>query len=119
LTEPVDGTLTDRTHPAVHLDRNGSHGLTSLQDALGRLAVAGVRMDLGVLWNGYAPPSDKPAKKAAMTIPVSGVNCGKPYPPAGRVKDLPVPTPPRGTTMETPTTGPPHAVAATPPSELH
>jgi hypothetical protein len=114
LTELVGRILNDRTHRAVHLDRHGSHGLTSLQDALGRLAVAGVGMDLGVLWNAYAPPSDKPAKKPAMTIPVSGVNCGKPYPPAGGARDLPAPNPPRETTVETP-----RAVAATPSNEIH
>jgi acyl transferase domain-containing protein len=98
LTELVGRILGDREHSAVNLDRKGSHGLTSLQIALGRLAVGGVHMDLGVLWASYAPLSDKPAKKAAMAVPVSGVNFGKPYPPAGGVKDLPPPNPPREAT---------------------
>ncbi len=98
LTELVGRILGDREHSAVNLDRKGSHGLTSLQIALGRLAVGGVRMDLGVLWASYAPPSDKPAKKAAMAVPVSGVNFGKPYPPAGGAKDLPPPNPAREAT---------------------
>ncbi|HZI58486.1 MAG TPA: SDR family oxidoreductase, partial [Verrucomicrobiae bacterium] len=95
LTELVGRILGDREHYAINLDRKGSHGLTSLQIALGRLAVGGVSMELGVLWAPYAPLSDKPAKKPAMAVPVSGVNYGKPYPPAGGAKDLPLPNPPR------------------------
>ena len=98
LTELVGRILGDREHRAVNLERKGSHGLTSLQIALGRLAVGGVPMDLGVLWAPYAPFSDKPVKKPAMAVPVSGVNFGKPYPPAGGVKDLPLPNPPREAT---------------------
>jgi acyl transferase domain-containing protein/NADP-dependent 3-hydroxy acid dehydrogenase YdfG len=95
LTELVGRILRDREHLAINLDRKGSHGLTSLQIALGRLAVRGVAMDLGILWAQYAPLPDAPAKKPAMAIPVSGVNYGKPYPPAGGAKDLPPPNPPR------------------------
>jgi len=104
LTELVGRILGDREHHAINLDRKGSHGLTSLQIALGRLAVGGAFMELGVLWAPYAPLSDKPAKKPAMAVPVSGVNYGKPYPPAGGAKDLPLPNPPRAVDTATPRT---------------
>ncbi|MBZ5504301.1 MAG: SDR family oxidoreductase [Acidobacteriia bacterium] len=126
LTELVGRILGDREHHAVSLDRKGSHGLTSLQVALGRLAVGGIPMDLSVLWASYAPFSDKPAKKAAMAIPVSGVNFGKPYPPAGGAKDLPPPNPPREASMApvqadqpVATQRPVAEVATTPPDVQH
>src|SRR5207244_186350 len=72
LTDLIERILTGREHDAINLDRKGAHGLTTLQGALGRLAVAGVAMDLGVLWTAYAPPSDKPAKKPAMAMSISG-----------------------------------------------
>lgn len=95
LTELVDRILGDREHYAVNLDRKGVHGLTTLHGALGRLAVAGVPLEFGALWAGYAPLSDKPAKKPAMAMPISGASYGKPYPPPGGAKDLPPPNPPR------------------------
>ena len=76
LTELVDRILGAREHRAIHLDRKGRHGLTSLQFASGRLAVAGVSMNFSVLWDDLAPPVEAPAKKQAMSIPVSGVNQG-------------------------------------------
>lgn len=104
LTELVGRILCGRPHLAVNLDQHGSHGITTLQIALGRLAVAGIAIDPGFLWTHYAMPSDKPGKKAAMAIAVSGVNYGKPYPPAGGTSDLPAPNPPRR-----------HAIEAAPP----
>ena len=52
-------------------------------------------MNLSVLWDDQAPPVEAAAKKQAMSIPVSGVNQGKPYPPAGGAKELPPPNAPR------------------------
>ena len=95
LTELVGRILGEREHHAVNLDRKGKNGVSSLQEALGRLAVGGVAMDLSVLWAAYAPASDKPAKKPAMAMPISGINYGKPYPPPGGAKDLPPPNPAR------------------------
>jgi acyl transferase domain-containing protein/acyl carrier protein len=95
LTELVGRILGEREHLAVNLDRKGKNGVSSLQEALGRLATGGVAMDLSVLWAAYAPASDKPAKKPAMAMPISGINYGKPYPPPGGAKDLPPANPPR------------------------
>ena len=95
LTELVGRILGDRPHRAVSLDRKGKHGVTTLQEGLGRLAIAGVSMNLAPLWEQFQPESDKPAKKPAMTMPINGANTGRPYPPPGGAKDLPKPNGPR------------------------
>ena len=95
LTELVGRILGDRPHRAISLDRKGKHGVTTLQEGLGRLALTGVPVDFAPLWQQFAPPSEKPLKKPAMTMPVSGANSGRPYPPPGGAKDLPPPNPPR------------------------
>ncbi len=95
LTELVGRILGDRAHRAVSLDRKGKHGVTTLQEGLGRLAIAGVQLNLAPLWEQYQPASDKPAKKPAMTMPINGANTGRPYPPVGGAKDLPKPNGPR------------------------
>lgn len=95
LTDLVGAILTDREHRRINLDRKGAHGLTTLLTALGRLSVAGVSLNLASLWAEYKPSSPKKPKKPAMVMQVSGVNYGKPYPPAGGAKDLPPPNPPR------------------------
>ena len=95
LTELVGRILGDRPHRAISLDRKGKHGVTTLQEGLGRLALAGVAMDFAPLWAQFAPASDKPVKKPAMTMPICGANTGSPYPPRGGAKDLPPPNPPR------------------------
>ncbi|MCU0753541.1 MAG: SDR family oxidoreductase [Xanthomonadales bacterium] len=95
LTELVGRILGERPHRAISLDRKGKHGVTTLQDGLGRLALAGVAMDFAPLWAPFAPPSEQPVKKPAMTMPICGANPGRPYPPPGGAKDLPPPNPPR------------------------
>ena len=95
LTELVGRILGDRPHRAIALDRKGKHGVTTLQEGLGRLALAGVAVDFGPLWAPFAPPSTKPVKKPAMTMPIIGANSGRPYPPPGGAKDLPPPNGPR------------------------
>lgn len=95
LTELVGAILGDREHRRINLDRKGTHGLTALLTALGRLSVAGMSLDFRSLWNEYQPSSPKKSKKRGMVMQVSGVNYGKPYPPAGGAKDLPPPNPPR------------------------
>jgi acyl transferase domain-containing protein len=52
LTDLVDRALGDQPHTAVATDRPGEHGLTTLVDALARLAVAGVPVDLAALHAG-------------------------------------------------------------------
>ncbi|WP_394844171.1 SDR family NAD(P)-dependent oxidoreductase [Pendulispora brunnea] len=82
LTDFVTRTLGERPHRAIATDRKGRHGVTSLNEALGRLAVAGVAVDFSILWSHDAPVRDTPArKKPQMAIAITGANVGKPYPP--------------------------------------
>src|ERR1019366_2583465 len=86
LTGLVRQILGEREHDAVSLDRRGQHGVTSLQDGLGRLAVGGLAMDFASLWDGCAPAGgsaaeNRPAAMATATVTIDGGNYGRPYPP--------------------------------------
>jgi acyl transferase domain-containing protein/NADP-dependent 3-hydroxy acid dehydrogenase YdfG len=119
LTGLVGQILGERPHVATGLDRRGRHGLTSLQDGLGRLAVNGVAMDLEVL----LPPTGAsgvvlgaPLSKSAVKL--DGGNYGRPYPPragdpppeAGRPVSAP-----RAAAVVKPAVQAPAAVPAVPP----
>ncbi|MFD9780815.1 SDR family NAD(P)-dependent oxidoreductase [[Kitasatospora] papulosa] len=96
LTGLVTQILGDRDHLAVGLDRKGRNGITSLQDALGRLAVRGVPLDHDHMWAPYAPPAAAAEEhKPRMTVQINGRNQGRVYPPAGGAAALPPPNPPR------------------------
>jgi acyl transferase domain-containing protein len=92
LTGLVGRILGDRPHLAVALDRPGRHGVTSLQDGLGRLAAAGIALDLGALWARTATPVVRPALSRSA-VRIDGGNYGRPY-PAGSGASL-SPTTPR------------------------
>ncbi|WP_199693716.1 type I polyketide synthase, partial [Sorangium cellulosum] len=82
LTNLVGDILSGRPHRAVALDRKGKHGVTSLFEAVARLAVAGVPVDARVLWEGFAAPVDpRTLPKPKLALPINGSNYGKPYPP--------------------------------------
>ena len=92
LTALVGRILADRPHLAVSLDRKGRHGVTALHEALGRLAVAGVSVNVDALWAPYPPPASTPeVQKPRMTKMLSGANYGKPYPPLDEVPSAPTP----------------------------
>jgi acyl transferase domain-containing protein len=77
LTGLVGQILGDRPHVAVALDQRGRHGLTCLQEGLGRLAVHGVLMDLSALTADVAPSAPRAAlSKSAVRI--DGGNYGRP-----------------------------------------
>lgn len=76
LTGLVGKILADREHTAVSTERRGRSGVSELQRALGRLAVAGVDVRFPALWEGVAEPL-RP-KRSAMTVPILGANYGKP-----------------------------------------
>jgi acyl transferase domain-containing protein len=77
LSGLVGQILGQREHAAVSLDHKGRHGLTSLQDGLGRLAVRGLALDLAALQarEGEQPPATKPSK---ATVRIDGGNYGRP-----------------------------------------
>ncbi|HWU04872.1 MAG TPA: beta-ketoacyl synthase N-terminal-like domain-containing protein, partial [Streptomyces sp.] len=96
LSGLVAQILGDREHLAVGLDRKGRNGVTSLQDALGRLAVWGVPLDHDNVWAPYAPPAAAAEEsRPGMTVQINGKNHGRAYPPAGGADARPAPNPPR------------------------
>ncbi|MEU6253480.1 SDR family oxidoreductase [Streptomyces sp. NPDC047043] len=114
LTRLVGEILDGRPHLAVSLDAKGRHGMTSLHDALGRLALQGVEVDFAALWAPYAIDDNTRAetgRRPQMTTPIQGSNHGRPYPPAGGAAELPPPNP-----VPTPTPAPTPAVAAVAPA---
>ncbi|MDP3275194.1 MAG: SDR family oxidoreductase [Deltaproteobacteria bacterium] len=112
LTDLVGKILSGKSHRAIATDRKGRPGVTSLFEALGRLAVAGIPLDFAQLWTHYAPHSTTPKKKPALEMFISGSNYGKPYPPPGGASELPPPNPPRK--IQAQTTLVPTPVAPTP-----
>ncbi len=82
LTGQVDQCLEGRPHVAVNMDRKSVHGITSLWEALGRLAVNGVTMDFSPIWGDRSPVTDpRLKKKPGLVVPILGSNYAKPYPP--------------------------------------
>ncbi|MEJ3745854.1 SDR family NAD(P)-dependent oxidoreductase [Actinomycetes bacterium KLBMP 9797] len=81
LTGLVGRILGDREHLAVALDRPGQHGVTALHEALGRLAVHGIPLDLAALWEECPPPVDTVDRGPRMIVKIDGGNYGRPYPP--------------------------------------
>ena len=96
LSSLIDETLKGREHVAVPLERKGAHGLTSMWEALGRLAVAGVPLNLEALHPAFAPvEASQETGNAASTFFIDGTAYGKPYPPRGGAAALPPPNPER------------------------
>ncbi|EFM09424.1 6-deoxyerythronolide-B synthase [Paenibacillus curdlanolyticus YK9] len=92
LTGLVAQCLAGKDIVAVGTDRKGQHGVHSLWHTLGRLASAGVPIDLRSFWEDYKEEGDpRNSHKPAFTIPLSGVNNGRPYPPKGGTPALPKP----------------------------
>ncbi|MGW4759076.1 beta-ketoacyl synthase N-terminal-like domain-containing protein, partial [Streptomyces chartreusis] len=85
--------LDGRTHLAVSLDHERRDGVTSLNDALGKLALQGVAMDLQALWAHSAPGNPLPSKQFGLSMTLTGSNYGKFYPPHGGAAALPAPNP--------------------------
>ncbi len=85
LTGLTAQILGDRQHLATSLDRRGRHGMTSLQDGLGRLAVGGVAINFAALWRDCAPaaaPGAAPQRRKTE-VAIDGGNYGRPCPQHG------------------------------------
>jgi malonyl CoA-acyl carrier protein transacylase len=113
LTGLVRRILGDRPHHTVSLDHREVHGMTVLHRGLGRLAVAGVSLDLAALWDGYAASAPEP-DRPRMAVQILGANYGKPYPPPGGAAELPPPHP----EQPAPQVSPPPPVPRAVPGEL-
>jgi malonyl CoA-acyl carrier protein transacylase len=92
LTGLVEAGLAGRGVLAVALDRKRDNGVVSLWRGLGRLAAAGVALDVAALLADQpAPP--KPAARSPHAVEITGANYAKPYPPKGGAAALPKPNP--------------------------
>ncbi|MEE8525577.1 MAG: SDR family oxidoreductase [Thermoanaerobaculia bacterium] len=70
--------------------------MTSLWQAFGRLAAAGLAIDFAPLWKPFGEIRDpKLTAKPKLTLKIKGANYGKLYPPPGGAAELPPPNPPR------------------------
>jgi len=92
LTDLVGRILSGRAHKAISTDRKGKSGLTSLHDALGKLVVAGVKVDFAPLWEAYEDRTNvAPKARPKLELQITGSNYAKPYPPPGGAAALPKP----------------------------
>jgi acyl transferase domain-containing protein/NADP-dependent 3-hydroxy acid dehydrogenase YdfG len=83
LTGLVGQILGDRDHLAVSLDKPGKDGVTAWHEAMARLAVRGVPMNLSGLsghWRSAPPRPTRPADRPRMSLRVDGTGYGKPSP---------------------------------------
>ncbi|NCG19722.1 MAG: acyltransferase domain-containing protein, partial [Rhodobacterales bacterium] len=96
LTNLVGEILDGQKHRAINLDRRRKPGVTSFNHALAQMAIAGVPMNLAVLWESFTPAAD-PADKTQpkLCLKLNGANYDKPYPPKGGTAALPKPNPVR------------------------
>jgi malonyl CoA-acyl carrier protein transacylase len=98
LSGLVGKILGARPHRAIALDKrnNGTPSLAHFHGAIARLAVAGLPLKLGALWEAFeAQPDPRKTPKPKMKLMLNGSNYGKPYPPKGGTKALPKPNPER------------------------
>jgi len=115
LTGLIGNILDGRDHVAVPLDKKSRTGLSAFFDGLGRLAAAGVEMNLDALWREYGMmPNPHDAVKPKLAIAISGANYGSPYPPhdpneLAEANPVTIANPPTDTP---PTSGPPPATPA-------
>ncbi|MEM1350139.1 MAG: acyltransferase domain-containing protein, partial [Myxococcota bacterium] len=90
LTNLVERILGDREYTAIHTDRRGKHGVSTLFRALGQLFTRGVALDFAPLWESTRPVVDpRTVKKSPFTLKLNGANYDKPAPIS------PIPTKPR------------------------
>src|SRR6202030_893699 len=87
LTGLIGQILGEREHLAVSLDRPGRDGVTAWHEALGRLAVWGLPMNLPVT---AAPPRPAPPR---MSVRINGTGYRDPNTALGEPTAMPEPTP--------------------------
>jgi acyl transferase domain-containing protein len=108
LTRLVGQNLSGRPHLAVSLDRARVSGVTALWQGLGALAAAGVPVDLAALCDGFKdPPEVRSHSGPRLTVPVSGVNYGKPSLDTTPVVKVPAVDRPRAAVTAVPAALPP------------
>ena len=82
LSGLIGSILDGRDHRVVALDAKRKAGLAPFLGGIAQLVAAGASLKLDALWTDYGEMPD-PDERAVpkMSIPISGTNHGKPYPP--------------------------------------
>jgi len=95
LTRLVSANLGNRDHRATALSQSGKDGWIALCEGVGELFIAGLNPQTAALWTDYRtpPPSRRIDGAKRPTLPISGTNYGKPYPPPGGTSAVPEPNP--------------------------
>ncbi|WP_224389755.1 type I polyketide synthase [Pseudonocardia sp. ICBG1293] len=118
LTRFTGEILAGREHRAVGLDRASATGVDAVHEALVRLAVGGVGVDLAALWSSYEPLKEDhgvDARTPAMSVELLGANYGKPYPRTEEAPPArPAAAPPSRPATPAPPAGPPAAAPTHP-----
>jgi acyl transferase domain-containing protein len=93
LTRLVTANLGNREHRATALSQPGKDGWMALCEGVGELFIGGLNPQTEALWTDYRPPPPSRRIEGAKrpTLPISGTNYGKPYPPPGGAAALPEP----------------------------
>jgi NAD(P)-dependent dehydrogenase (short-subunit alcohol dehydrogenase family)/acyl carrier protein len=79
LTSLTRACLEGKPHLTVPLDLKGKDAVTGLWTGLGKLAAAGVSIDLEFAWRDYDMPAERPVP-SPHAIMLSGSNAGKRFP---------------------------------------
>jgi acyl transferase domain-containing protein len=119
LTNLVGHILKGRGHRAIALDRKGRTGLSSLNEGLGQLSLAGVPVAYDRLWADFAPaPDPRASARPGMVLKIGGSCYAKPYPAPGAVaSSTPTAVSPKAPSAPpAPQPEPPRAPAAKPPA---
>ncbi len=100
LTGLIGQILGDRDYAAVHLDKRGRDAVTVWHEALGRLAVRGLPMDLPRLAQDVVSAPPRPGRtedRPRMSLPVDGTGYKNPEPVREIIApaQAPVAAPPR------------------------
>ncbi len=80
ITGLVETILQAREHLAISIDNKRTHGWSALHQALSKLAINDVAVDLDALWQ-HAPAPAPLAEPRKHAIYLNGANHNKPYPP--------------------------------------
>ncbi|HEX3828486.1 MAG TPA: SDR family oxidoreductase [Sporichthyaceae bacterium] len=103
LSGLIDQVLGERAHLAVSLDKRGRDGVTAWHEAVGRLAVRGVPMELSGLSRQWISASPRPARvsdRPRMSVLINGTGYVKPESPAVAPAQPIAPVPPVPVALE-------------------
>lgn len=90
LTGLVNDCLHDQVHRAIATDQKGEKGLRAFWLALGQLSALGVPLDYAALWQDFrevTAPHER--RQPKMSVPITGINYNRPYPPKEGASALP------------------------------